>query len=101
MAVRNLGKVKQTVEEALGLDVSHVWEDLVFVEMGALMIRFDDTNPGHVWLHFHEDCNAEDRPSLLDLLTKAGKSNGLAFTTAGDFNMVPVEGKEEITVTFS
>jgi len=100
MTTRELGLLKQTVEEATGLEVTHYFDDLVFVTMGAFLFRFDNTTPGRVHLHFQKDCERAAREELFQKLTQRAMANKLTLVLAADVVLEPVEGKEEIRICF-
>lgn len=98
--MRSLGKIKQIVEEATGLDITHVFDDLVFVENSAFLIRFDHRNFNQFYLHFHRDCGDPYRKDLLNEMEAAAQGNGMKCLPEKDFTMEQIPGKEEVRITF-
>jgi len=96
----NFGRVKQIVEEACGLEITHVHEDLVFIENSAFMLQFDLVDLEHFKVFFNPECPKEDRDQLFYKLSSAAPRNGMRCTLDGTFEMVPVADKEEFTLTF-
>jgi hypothetical protein len=98
--MREIGKVRQIVEESTGLEITHIYDDLIFVENSALLLRFDDKNYGNFFWYFHVDCDQENRDRFEIAFTNHARRNKMKCTFAGDFKLDSVEGKEELTVTF-
>lgn len=98
--MRSIGKIKQIVEEATGLEVTHIFDDLIFIENSAFLLRFDDGNFARFFLHFHEDCGGSYREDLKKGLEAAAEANGMRCTPEKDFTMEQIPGKEEIRITF-
>lgn len=100
MKMRELGKLRQIVEEAVGLDVTHIFEDLVFVEMSAFLLRFDDTDFQHFFVYFSHECEREARKYLWAALSQTAKKHGMDCRDEGSFRLQGTEGREEVTITF-
>jgi len=98
--LRPLGRLRQAVEEATGLDITHVHEDLVFIEYAAFMFRFDLEDPDKVYLHFNRDCEAGARQQFAKALLERAKENQLVFLSSDDYELSQIEGKEEIEIKF-
>jgi len=98
--MQELGKVKQIIEEATGLEVSHFYDDLVFVEHSAVLIRFDKTDLKNFFLYFNPDCDKASREKLISSFNKAAENNSMRCTLKGQFKLSEVPGKEEVRVDF-
>jgi hypothetical protein len=96
----NLGRVKQIVEEALQLDISHVYEDIAFVEHSALLIVFDHDDLERFKCYFNVDCPDEDRAHIFSLIEKFSPQNKMTPANAGTFTMEQLEN-EEIKISFN
>lgn len=83
-----------------GLEISHTYDDLVFVDMGAFLLRFDNAEAGKVHLHFEADCEASARKEFQLTLGQRCASNQLTLTPADDFRLEEVPGKEELRLKF-
>ena len=95
-----LGKLREAVQQATGLDITHVYEDLVFVEHSPFLIRFDHDDLTKVYAHFNIDCDTEDKEKLLGRLVDTASMEGLNCVDAARFTLEPVDGKEEIRINF-
>jgi len=96
-----LGQTK-TIIEQVGLDITWVWEDLVFVEHNPFLIRFDPKSPRHLHIHFNTECEAAAVTKLKSALQNAAKEEGLRLSVDEKFTLRPKEGgeKEEFDVVF-
>ena len=90
----NLGRVKQIIEEALNLDVTHVYEDMVFIEHSALLIVFDHEDTGKFNCYFNTECPAPDRDMLFSLVELASPRNKMTAVNKGTFILEQLEGEE-------
>ncbi len=95
--LRPLGKVIQVVEE-MGLQVTHQYDDIVFVEHSAFMFKFSDD--GNADLYFNVDCPAEDADKIYKTIMDLAKNNKLDVIRKGTFEMKQVEGEENIEIKF-
>lgn len=97
----NLGKVQTILQEATGLEVSHTYDDLVFVEHTAFLVQFDRNDLDRFTCHFNLDCPPSDRIKLFSRIHEAAGKAGLACALGQLFSLEQVEGKEEIRVLFA
>jgi hypothetical protein len=96
----NLGRVKQIVEEALGLDISYAYDDVLFVEHSALVIVFDHDNLNKFKCYFNVDCPPDDRLRIFTLISGVSPRNNMIPVNAGTFTLEQLEG-EEIKLSFN
>ncbi|MBP9023017.1 MAG: hypothetical protein KBH06_07435 [Spirochaetes bacterium] len=95
----NLGRVKQIVEEALGLEITHAYEDVAFVEHSAFIIMFDHDDLNKFKCYFSKDCSEKDREKLFKKINEASPRNQMTAVNAGTFSMEQLEN-EEIKLNF-
>ena len=95
----NLGRVKQIIEEALGLEVTHAYEDVAFVEHSAFIIMFSNDDLNKFKCYFSTDCSERDRKSLFAKIDAASPRNKMTAVNAGTFSMEQLEN-EEIKLNF-
>jgi len=100
MELFDLGRVQNVVKAATGLEVTHAYEDLVFVEHSAFLIQFDPKDLKRFLCHFNEDCPVPDRIKLLGYLQAAAEQEGLVCAQGQVFRLEQVPDKEEIRVLF-
>jgi hypothetical protein len=65
---RDLEAVRQIVNKATGLDIMYAYDDLVFPEHGAFIIRFSDSSDDELFCHFHQDCTEMDEKNIFNSL---------------------------------
>ncbi|MBP1626824.1 MAG: hypothetical protein H6Q00_1299 [Holophagaceae bacterium] len=96
----DLGRVQNAVKAATGLEVTHAYQDLVFVEHSAFMIQFDADDLKRFLCHFNEECPPADRAKLLTHLQAAAEKEGLTCAEGKVFRLEQVPDKEEIQILF-
>ncbi|NLD99494.1 MAG: hypothetical protein GX640_06430 [Fibrobacter sp.] len=89
---RPLGHVVNVVE-TLGLDVTYSYEDLVFVEHNAFLLRMGEKSKA-VFLYFNTESTVSERKPLTDKLIAAGKQQGLHIRLAGLYSMSQKENEQ-------
>ena len=94
-----LGKVTTVIESAK-LEVSYVYEDLVFVESIPFILRFDKNDATKVYVHFNVDCEEDSRVFLENQLMLLSKENGLVFEKSSTVEIVPNEENETLDLVF-
>lgn len=95
----NLGRVKQIIEEALNLDITHFYEDLAFVEHSPIVIMFDHDDLFRFKCYFSKDCSDKDRSALFAKIEEASPRNQMVAVNAGTFEMSQLEN-EELKIDF-
>lgn len=90
----NLGRVKQIIEEALGLEVTHAYEDVAFVEHSAFVIMFDHDDLNKFKCYFSTDCSEKDRKAIFAKIDAASPRNKMTAVDAGTFSMDQLENEE-------
>jgi hypothetical protein len=90
----NLGRVRQIIEEALDLGITHAYEDMVFFEHAALIVVFDHDDLFRFKCYFNVDCPEEDRARLFAKIASASPRNKMTAVDAGRFEMTQLEGEE-------
>ncbi len=96
---RPLGKLKNVIEN-LDVDISHTYEDLVFLEHTAYIIRFDDKIFNNLYLHFNEECPDNDAKDIFANFKKHAVKEGFNPAMDKKFKLEQVEGKEELRLEF-
>ena len=93
MSYRNLEAVRSIIKDATGLDVTYAYDDLVFPEHAAFMIRFDDKNHNNFFCYFHSDCNPNDKVEIYSQLEKTSTQNKYTIENKGKF-LLKQKGEE-------
>ena len=98
MKYRNIEAVRVIIKEATGLDITYAYEDLVFPEHVAFMIRFDDSNDKNLFCYFHVDCNADDKTKLYKQMNEVSSENDYTIENKGIFNLS--QKGEDVVIRF-
>ncbi|MDA3901026.1 MAG: hypothetical protein PF637_10975 [Spirochaetes bacterium] len=95
--MRPLGKIEEALSE-LGLKLSYAYEDLVFIETNTFLVRFDDSDDNHVYIHFNRDCSQKDE--ICNLIEAAFKNHSLRITREKDYELRDNPYKAEFDLVF-
>jgi hypothetical protein len=96
---RDIDKIKFIIKDATGLDIMYAYDDLIFPEHGAFIIRFDDENKDTVFCHFNKDCPNDERDRIFASLKATGKANNLKIVAGLSFEMVQ-KNETEVEIKF-
>jgi hypothetical protein len=95
---RPLGILK-TVVEHLGFQVTHCYEDLVFIEHNAFLLRMEEQGE-EVSLFFNSESDVDKRVEIADLFRAEGKLHQLVISSPGTYQMIPNEADGTIHLEF-
>lgn len=87
MTLRPLGRV-MTVLESIGLEVTYAYDDLLFVQHGALLLQFAE-DPETLDLYVNETCDPEEATRETTRVAAAFEGTGLAVTPKGTCRLTP------------
>lgn len=99
MKFRNLDKVKFLIREAVDLDISYAYDDLVFPEHAAFLIQYNDDNEDNFNCYFHEDCIEAEKRKIFENLTGVFQLNKCTINEKGSFKLE--QKGEEIAIHFN
>lgn len=95
---RPLGILK-TALESLGYHVTHCYEDLVFIEHNAFLLRMEEKGE-EVSLFFNTESEPDKRAEITAALAGAGTQHRLTITRLGTYRMTPNEGNNSLSLEF-
>lgn len=95
---RPLGIVKMVLEN-LGFEVTHCYEDLVFIEHNAFLLRMEKKGE-EISLLFNTESDIEKRVEIEELLQNSGKTHKLIISCTGTYTMIPNEADGTIHLEF-
>ncbi len=95
---RPLGHVRDLVN-AMGLEVTYAYEDLVHVEHNAFLLQMGDSGE-IVNLYFNTDSAVDERDKIADRLRLEGKARQLIIDRKGLFSMRQKSDGENIEIHF-
>jgi hypothetical protein len=95
---RPLGILK-TLMETLGFEVTHCYEDLIFVAHNAFLLRME-AKGAEVSLLFNTKSDVDKRDGIEELLKSAGHAHNLVISCSGTYQMTPGEADGTINLEF-
>ena len=95
---RPLGHIRNILSE-MGLDVTYTYDDLVYVEHNAFLLRFGEQGE-MVHLYFNTESDAQDRGTITTTLQSAGKKWQIHILRSGTYTMTPLPGDNHIEIAF-
>jgi hypothetical protein len=96
---RPLGLIK-TILEKLGYEISHCYEDLIFVNHNAFLLRMEEKGED-VSVLFNVDCTPAACEEATKSLFDAGREMHLNITPAGTYEIVPDEENATLDIHFN
>jgi glycerol kinase len=97
MTERKLGVVKEIVEEA-GMGISHVYEDLVFLDHNAMLLQFTNDS-SKLLLRINREADQETAASGAALLKQAALAREMQFMDSGSYALAQ-DGPEQVRLEF-
>ena len=95
---RPLGILKNMME-ILGFEVTHCYEDLVFIEHNAFLMRMEAKGEA-VSLFFNTESDLNKRDEIEELLKSEGKTHNLIISRSGTYQITPNEADGTINIEF-
>ena len=93
-----VGKVMNWLEAA-GFEVSYLYEDLIFVESNAFLIRFESADPNSILIYTNSECETSKASELNQLLLDEAKKHELIPVIKGTFSLSQ-RNDDEIDIRF-
>ena len=95
---RPLGLIKEVIE-SIGLAITHVFEDLVFIEHNAFFLQMGERGE-EVRLYFNTESDVAVRDDIARQLAEEGRKQGLNIEWLGTFRVAQGEGSEHFQLEF-
>ena len=95
---RPLGIVKSLIE-SLGFQVTHCYEDLIFIEHNAFLLRMEEKGE-NVSLLFNTDSDIDKRKEIAELFNTEGEAHNLIISCAGTYRMTSNETDGTLNLEF-
>ena len=93
-----VGKVMNWLEAA-GFEVSYLYEDLIFVESNAFLIRFESADPNSILIYTNSECETSKASELNQLLLDEAKKYELIPVIKGTFSLSQ-RNDDEVDIRF-
>lgn len=88
---RPLGHIREVIT-AMGLEVTHAFDDLVFIEHNAFLLQMEEEGE-KVSLYFNTDSDVNVRHDIATKLAEFGATQQLFITRKGTYTVI--EGADE------
>ena len=95
---RPLGIIK-TVVESLGYEVTHCYEDLLFFEHNAFLLRMEEKGE-EVSIFFNQESEADKRAGIADAFMHAGNQYHLTITRMGTYKLTANAADNTLSLEF-
>lgn len=95
---RPIGYIREVVN-AMGLEITHAYEDLVYIEHNAFLLQMGDSGE-IVNLYFNTESLVEARDKIADQLSFEGQARQLKIIRKGLFSMRQKSDGENIEIQF-
>ena len=90
----------EEIAKEIGKEISHVYDDLVFIEDSEVLFQFADTPPETIYLFIHQEMEKEAFEALLAKYEIVARRKSIALQYKGRFTLVPNEESKEIEIQF-
>ena len=90
----------EEIAKAVGKEISHVYDDLVFLEDAEVLFQFADALPETLYLYLHQEMEKEDFDSLLAKYEIIARQKSIKMIYKGRFTLSPKEKSKEINIQF-
>ncbi len=97
--LRPLALIKNLVE-AMGLDISYAYDDLIFVEHNAFLLQMSKEKGEDLGVWFNQASNVDDRPLIFSQLQEEGEKLSLKINEQGVYTLSSEEGNESFQLNF-
>lgn len=95
---RPLGHIREIIDE-LGLEVTYTFDDLVYIEHNAFLLRMGEQGE-MVYLYFNTESEAPERETITTRLQAAAAPRRIQILRSGTYTMTPVPEEESIRIAF-
>ena len=94
-----LGVVKN-LADTLALDITYVYEDLIFVEHNAFLLQMSRERGEEILVWFNTESTEQERTPILVELQQTGRRFGLLVYHGGTFSLAQDEENQSIQLEF-
>ncbi|HHB76330.1 MAG TPA: hypothetical protein ENK84_07280 [Desulfobulbus sp.] len=97
MGLRKLGVVREIVE-SVGMEISHAYDDLVFLNHNGFLLQFDEQDDT-VIVHRNKEADPASLVDALSILKEAAERHGMIFIEGTDYILSTVD-EENLRIEF-
>ena len=94
---RPLFLVERLTEE-LGVSISYVYDDLVFMEHGDVLLQFDAVEPETINIYINSNIHIDDIQSIEERWQQVAMMKKVSLVNRGTFTVEQIPGVEEINI---
>ena len=91
----------ERLTEELGVSISYVYDDLVFIENGDVLLQFDAIKPETVNLYVNSNIHTDDIQATEERWQQVALMKDVCLVNKGTFAVEQIPGVEEISITFN
>ena len=95
---RPLGHIREVIT-AMGLEVTHAFDDLVFIEHNAFLLQMGKVGED-VSLYFNTDSDESAREEITTRLIEAGKIQELKISPQGTYSVIQGDSDDSFQLAF-
>ena len=95
---RPLGHIREVID-AMGLEVTHAFDDLVFIEHNAFLLQMEEIGE-NVSLYFNTESDESARAEITEKLIEAGKAQELKISPQGTYSIVEGNSDDSFQLAF-
>jgi hypothetical protein len=97
--MRPLYRVDEIMKEA-GYEITHVYDDLVFMNHSKILVQFSSINEAELILHIHKSCEPDEQKKLFTEINIIGERFGSSVVKGQLFELNAVAESEQVTIQF-
>ncbi len=98
MSLKPLGIVR-TIVEAVGMEISYAYEDLVFLEHNAFLLEFSANDSKEILIHTNSEADVEGIKDSIANLKNVAMAHGMTFREGGRYSLTQGDD-ENVTIEF-
>ncbi|VBB44705.1 conserved hypothetical protein [uncultured Paludibacter sp.] len=98
--IYELEKARFIIKDAVQLDISYAYDDLIFSEHGLFIIQFVKENKNKLYCWFNTTTTNDFKKSTFTALETTCNLNKMIIEYKGDFEISQKENGEELDIKF-
>jgi len=91
----------KNIIDAASYDVSYMYDDLIFVNHNAFILRYDDECENNFFLHFNNECDKKEIGNITSTLEKSALLKGVSITKGRSYTLTSIDENEELKLEFA
>ena len=95
---RPLGHIREVIN-AMGLEITHAFDDLVFIEHNAFLLQMEEIGE-NVSLYFNTESDESARDEITEKLIEAGNIQELKISRQGTYSVIEGNSEDSFQLAF-